>query len=216
MIRVIGAGLPRTGTTSLKAALERLDFAPCHHMQEVGAHPEQVELWRRTLDGSPVDWGSVLRGYRAAIDWPSAHFWRPLAQAYPDAKVILTVRDPHAWYASLRDTIFTLLRDPGAAPRELQPVVTGMRSLLDRMWRDTFGTALADGMPEEHQAVEVFQRHTAQVTDALPADRVLVYETGQGWEPLCAFLDVAVPDEPYPRLNDRASALTRLGRAAER
>ncbi|MGI5291680.1 sulfotransferase family protein [Nonomuraea polychroma] len=213
MVSVIGAGLPRTGTTSLKAALERLGFGPCHHMQEIGAHPEQVERWRQTLEG-PVDWGGVLRGYRAAVDWPSAHFWLPLARTYPDAKVIVTVRDPHAWYASLRDTVYALLRNPGAVPREVQPVVTGMRPVLDRIWRDTFGTALADPMPDEHHAVEVFQRRTAEVTDALPADRVLIYQTGQHWERLCDFLGVAVPDEPYPRLNDRQAALSHLRRAA--
>ncbi|MEV0389371.1 sulfotransferase family protein [Nonomuraea sp. NPDC050643] len=209
MIDVIGAGLPRTGTTSLKAALERLGFAPCHHMQDIAAHPEQAQRWRQTLDG-PVDWPAVLRGYRAAVDWPSAHFWRPLAQAYPDAKVILTVRDPHAWYASLRDTVFALLHDPGAAPAELQPVVTGIRPLLDHIWRDTFGTTPADPMPEESHAVEMFRRHTADVTGALPADRVLTYESGQGWGPLCDFLGVPVPDEPYPHLNDRQAARTRL------
>jgi hypothetical protein len=211
---VIGAGLPRTGTTSLKAALERLGLGPCHHMQEIGAHPEQAQRWRQILDG-PVDWNGVLRGYRAVVDWPSAHFWRPLAQTYPDAKVILSVRDPHAWYASMRDTVFALLHNPSVVPRDFHPVVTGMRPLLERIWRDTFGTTLADPMPEERHAVEVLQRHTADVTNALPTDRVLVYRTGQGWEPLCAFLGVPVPDEPYPRLNDQQSTLTHLRGAAD-
>ncbi|MFG1679769.1 sulfotransferase family protein [Nonomuraea sp. NPDC049269] len=209
MISVIGAGLPRTGTTSLKAALELLGFGPCHHMQEIGAHPEQAPRWRQALE-EQVDWTGLLRGYQAAVDWPSAHFWRPLTHTHPDAKVILTVRDPHAWYVSLRDTVFALLHDPSAVPRELQPVITGMRPLLDRIWRDTFGTTPADPMPDESHAVKVFLRHTAEVTGTLRADRVLVYESGQGWEPLCDFLGVPVPDEPYPRLNDRQSALTRL------
>ncbi|MFC7585126.1 sulfotransferase family protein [Nonomuraea antimicrobica] len=199
----------------MKAALERLGFGPCHHMQEIGAHPEQIELWRPAMDGT-ADWDAVLRGYRAAVDWPSAHFWRPLALAYPNAKIILTVRDPHAWYASLRDTVFALLSDPGAAPRELQPVITGLRPLLARVWRDTFGTSLDEPMPGESHAVEVFLRHTADVTGALPADRILTYEAGQGWEPLCDFLGVPVPDEPYPRLNDRQSAQDRLRGAAGR
>ncbi|WP_433416254.1 sulfotransferase family protein [Microtetraspora malaysiensis] len=215
MINVIGAGLPRTGTTSLKAALERLGFGPCHHMQEIAAHPEQAQRWRQTLDG-PVDWNGVLDGYRAAVDWPSAHFWRSLAQSYPDAKVILTARDPHAWYASLRDTVFALLHAPSAVPAEFHPVAIGMRPLLEHLWRETFGTTLDEPMPEERHAVEVFRRRTAEVTGALPADRILIYETGQGWEPLCDFLGVPVPDEPYPRLNDRQSAQSRLRGAAER
>ncbi|GAA3614811.1 sulfotransferase family protein [Nonomuraea rosea] len=215
MISVIGAGLPRTGTTSLKAALERLGFGPCHHMQEIGTHPEQAQRWRQSLEG-PVDWSSVLAGYRAAVDWPSAYFWRPLAQCYPDAKVILTIRDPHAWYASLRDTVFALLTNPSALPGDLQPVITGMRPLLGRIWSETFGTTLDEPMPEERHAVQVFQRHTAEVTGALPAGRILIYESGQGWEPLCDFLGVPVPAEPYPRLNDRQSAQTRLRGAAER
>ncbi|MFI6299322.1 sulfotransferase family protein [Nonomuraea sp. NPDC050790] len=211
MIEVIGAGLPRTGTTSLKAALERLGHAPCHHMQDIRAHPDQVAAWLRAVHG-PLDWPTVLNGYRAAVDWPSSHFWRPLAGAYPQAKVILTVRDPRAWHASLRRTVFALLRNADAAPPEFQPVVTGLRPLLEHLWRETFGRTLDEPMPEVDQAVEVFERHTAEVTAALPADRLLVYRTGEGWEPLCAFLGVPVPAEPYPRLNDSASAQARLGR----
>ncbi|MFI9550123.1 sulfotransferase family protein [Nonomuraea endophytica] len=214
MIQVIGAGLPRTGTTSLKAALERLGFGPCHHMQELRAHPEQAALWARAADGE-ADWTGLLEGYRAAVDWPGAHFWRPLTQAHPDAKVILSVRDPHTWYASLRDTVFALLSHPGAAPEEFKAVAVGMRPVLNRIWHDTFATTLDEPMPAEQHAVDVFNRHTAEVTAALPADRVLVYESGQGWEPLCAFLGVAIPDEPYPRLNDRQSAQTRLRWTAE-
>ncbi|MFI6497995.1 sulfotransferase family protein [Nonomuraea typhae] len=209
MISVIGAGLPRTGTTSLKAALEGLGLGPCHHMREIGAHPEQAQRWRQTMDG-PVDWGAVLRGYRAAVDWPSAHFWRPLAQAYPDAKVILTVRDPHAWYTSLRDTVFAMLSNPSTVPAGLQAVAATMRPLLERIWFETFGTTLEDPMPGERHAAEVFRRHTAEVAATLPAERVLVYGTGQGWEPLCDFLGVPVPAEPYPHLNDRQSVRTRL------
>ncbi|MDF5758052.1 sulfotransferase family protein [Spongiactinospora sp. TRM90649] len=215
MISVIGAGLPRTGTTSLKTALERLGFGPCHHMQEIAAHPDQAQRWRQILDG-PIDWNGTLDGYRAAVDWPSAHFWRPLSQAYPDAKVILTVRDPHAWYASLRDTVFALLTDPGAAPGALRPMLAAMRPLLARVWSETFGTTLDEPMPEERHAVEVFRRRTDEVTSALPADRILIHESRQGWEPLCGFLGVPVPDEPYPHLNDQRSAQARLRGAADR
>ncbi|MFG3436961.1 sulfotransferase family protein [Nonomuraea sp. NPDC047897] len=217
MVEVIGAGLPRTGTTSMKVALERLGFAPCYHMAEVMTHPEHVDRWVAAAAGqvrTREDWDRVFDGgYRATQDWPAAHFWRELAGAYPEAKVVLTVRDPRAWYPSMRMLTSGGPRpDPAAElPEPVRRALTAMdrmRPVLDLMggshfgpgWR--FGTGLAD----EEQAVAAFERHVAAVRDSVPAERLLVFDVREGWGPLCAFLGVAVPaGEPFPHLNDAAS-----------
>jgi hypothetical protein len=208
MVAVIGAGLPRTGTTSMKAALERLGFGPCHHMFEIITHPEQGRLWIPLADGRAADWDTVLAGYNACQDWPSSFFWRELAGAYPEAKVILTVRDPHRWIASFN----TLMRNGASvpelegSPEDAPPFVRGilrMRPLLDRMRRETFGIEPVQGedVPEA-LGVEAYHRHVENVQSALPRERLLVFDVRDGWNRLCAFLGVDVPDEPFPHLND--------------
>ncbi|MBO2453050.1 sulfotransferase family protein [Actinomadura barringtoniae] len=208
MVTVIGAGLPRTGTTSMKAALDRLGFGPCHHMFEIIAHPEQVDRWLPLAYGKPVDWDAVLAGYNATHDWPSGFFWRELAGAYPEAKVVLTVRDPDRWAISFK----TLMRngaaavDPDGVPENAAPMFRGMqrmRPLLDRMRNETFDleSGRAEDMPDA-VAVAGYQRHIERVRAGLPPERLLVFDVREGWEPLCGFLGVDVPDEPFPHLND--------------
>ncbi|WP_067963249.1 sulfotransferase family protein [Nocardiopsis trehalosi] len=219
MLRVIGAGLPRTGTSSLKAALERLGYGPCHHMFDVFSRPGLAERWAEVA-ATPVDaveWEKPFGDYASAVDWPASFFWRELAAAYPDAKVVLTVRDPAAWYASVSATIFAMaakLRAAGDAPlpAALAPRDT-VRPLLERMWRGHYGT---EGMavPDEATAVAAYERHVAAVRAALPADRLLVMEAAEGWAPLCAFLGAPVPDEPFPRLNE-AAAMRAMARRAD-
>jgi hypothetical protein len=104
-LEVIGAGFGRTGTKSLKAALEELGFDPCYHMSELFGHPEHVELWEAAARGKSVDWNELLGGYRATTDWPACSFYEELMQSYPDAKVILTLRDPNRWYESTYNTV---------------------------------------------------------------------------------------------------------------
>jgi Sulfotransferase domain len=207
VLTVIGAGLPRTGTTSMKAALERLGFGPCHHMFEIATHPEQVDRWLPLVNG-PVDWEAVFEGYRSSQDWPSSHFWRDLVAAYPQAKVVLTVRDPLTWYPSLREL---MLRGPGTATGTAEAPMATANQAIGRLapvlsmigqayfgpdWR--FGADLAEDV-----ALAAYHRHEAAVRAGVPADRLLVFDVRQGWEPLCAFLGAPVPvDEPFPRLND--------------
>jgi hypothetical protein len=205
MVKVIGAGFPRTGTSSMKAALEQLGFGPCHHMFEVFAHPEQGERWHaaalakhdRSDPSRTVDWDWVLEGYRSALDWPSSHFWPEIAAAYPDAKIILTTRDPHLWYRSMRETIFANI-DSGERLDRLGAIGPTMEIVFEAI----FGHTPADGAPTEDAAVEVYRRHVDHVRATAPADRLLVHEASDGWAPLCAFLGVDVPDTPYPHLND--------------
>ncbi|WP_150251291.1 sulfotransferase family protein [Nocardiopsis deserti] len=202
---VIGAGFPRTGTTSVKAALERLGFGPCHHMSEVLGSAALAGRWAG-IAGTPsgeVDWARLLEGWRSGVDWPLSFFWRELVDAFPGARVLLTVRDPHRWYESMRATIFEIVRRTGRdssgmrVPRELDMI----DPLLEHMWLTHFGVPPGE-VPDEATAVAAFERHTARVVAEVPADRLLVYRAGEGWERLCAFLGADVPDEPFPRLND--------------
>lgn len=198
-LAVIGAGLGRTGTLSLKAALERLGFGPCHHMIEVAADRErQSALWNRVAGGEERDWDAVFAGFRATVDWPGCHYFAELAEAFPQARVILSVRDPESWHASMVETI---LRVP--VP---EPVAYRAGQAMDPRWfiaeivnRQTFGMNL-----DKANLIAAFERHNARVRATVPAERLLEFEAAQGWGPLCEFLGVAVPDEPFPRLNDQA------------
>jgi hypothetical protein len=215
-VKVIGAGFGRTGTMSLKVALETLGFDPCYHMTEVFAHPEHAGFWISAWRGEPADWDGVLGGYEAAVDWPACSFYEELMERDPGAKVILSVRDPERWYESVRNTIYKL---SVVVPRH--PIYRigyklvsffvfrgpGIVDLAGEIiWRGTF-----DGRFEDKTyAIEVFERHSAEVQRRVPEDRLLVYDVKAGWEPLCEFLGVEVPDEPFPRTNDTAQMRRRL------
>jgi hypothetical protein len=203
LLDVIGAGFGRTGTLSLKSALERLGFGPCHHMVELIENAEQISRWRRLADGETPEWDAVFRGYRSTADWPSVRFWRETTDHFPQAKVILTVRDPRRWYESVAQTI----HQAEAGPAPADPVMAQMRRVVhDLLWVGEF-----DGRFEDmDHAIEVFNEHNEAVRREISADRLLVFEVAQGWEPLCAFLDVPVPDEPFPRTNDRQEFADRV------
>lgn len=186
-LQVIGAGFGRTGTSSLKRALEQLGFGPCHHMSEVNGSEANKALWRGIAAGQRPGWGVAMAGYRSSVDWPSCHYWRELAEAFPDAKVVLSVRPADEWYASMRHTIVPALA--GSTTEE-----SVGRKLI---WHEVFGGRLAD---REH-AIAVFEAHNQTVIDALPAERLLVFAPDDGWGPLCDHLGVAVPDSLYPHLN---------------
>ena len=193
-LQVIGAGWGRTGTMSLKRALDGVGM-PCHHMHEVFLNPDHIALFAAAARGEP-DWDTIYRDFTATTDWPGAAFWRELADYYPDAKVVLTVRDPQDWCDSVFATIRNRIKD------------------TDGEWGDWVRSIVVDrdldgdiDDPEHMQAC--FVRHNDDVCAAIPADRLLVYEVTEGWEPLCAFLDLPVPDVPFPNTNDRASYLKR-------
>lgn len=193
---VIGAGFGRTGTNSLKLALEQLNFGPCHHMFEVRDNPEQLPAWDHAARGEQADWDAMFQGYRAQVDWPGAAYWRQLSDHYPYAKIILSVRDPDAWFDSVWATIgpfMTTMRGQHESDH-----LNSIAEMCDKfIIQDIFDGRLDD---RDH-ATCVFRKHIEQVRDTVAKDRLLVYETGSGWEPLCAFLGVGIPDEPYPRTN---------------
>lgn len=194
-LAVIGAGVGRTGTYSLKLALERLGFGPCHHMEEVLKHaPVQVPLWTAAAAGKP-DWKAIFEGYASAVDWPTASFWPELSEVYPEAKFILTTREPERWEASFSATIQTLMQGADDAPEPM------------RDWFAMATPVLAKAGFEAHASrnatLAAFRLHDATVRARIPPERLLVYEVKQGWGPLCDFLGVDVPDEDFPRTNDR-------------
>jgi hypothetical protein len=198
MLDIIGAGFGRTGTLSLKSALERLGFGPCHHMTELLGNAEQTSLWAKVVHDEDPDWDAVYRGYRATVDWPGARFWRQLTERFPQAKVILTVRDPRRWYESASASIY----QASLGPMPADPELARMRQIVSELvWEGEFGGRFDD---PEH-AMRAFEEHNETVRREVPADRLLVFEVAQGWQPLCEFLDVPVPDEPFPRSNDRQS-----------
>src|SRR5215210_5987049 len=218
-MRVVGAGFGRTGTTSLKAALQELGFGPSYSLSEVFRNPEHVGFWeaaRRGRGGEKVDWEGFLAGYGVAVDWPACSFYEEIMQAFPGATVILTVRDPAPWYESTRSTIHELRRlTTGPLPVRAAfalsglfvPGVTGTVRLADHLvWEDTF-----DGRFEDREyAMEVFERHNDAVRRRVPPERLLVFDVREGWAPLCDFLGVEAPDEPFPRLNEARQMRRRL------
>ncbi|MFF3442453.1 sulfotransferase family protein [Streptosporangium sp. NPDC002721] len=217
-MRVIGAGFGRTGTLSLKTALERLGYGPCHHMKEVLERPEQIRRWLALAEGRPVSWEDLLEGYRSCVDWPSAAYWRELAGHFPEAKVVLTVRDPQRWLASMNATI--LARHgrglSGRAMRGLSSLLGTDLAAFAKMTRLTVQERVfGDCWGDPARMLRVFQEHIDEVEAAMAPGRLLRFEVGQGWEPLCGFLGVAVPEGPFPTVNDSADfargARTNLG-----
>jgi sulfotransferase family protein len=210
MVKIIGAGFGRTGTASLKAALEHLGFGPCYHMLGVIEQPDRMHAWDRALDGEISDWESVLGGFNSTVDWPGCTFWRELLDAYPDAKVVLTVRDPERWYESTYDTIYQLNPDAQSDVNEDHDLAVKVWPTVNRIiWDGTFGGRFED---REH-AIDVFEKHNAEVRRVVPADRLLVFQVSEGWQPLCDFLGVPVPAEEFPKVNSRTSLRDLVGQA---
>ena len=191
-LKVIGAGLGRTGTASLKVALEQLLGGRCYHMSEAFGNPANPPLWLDAAHGRP-DWDAILKGYVATVDYPACGFWRQLVDHYPKAKVILSLRDPDKWFESTRETI---LGERIRALAALTPDEDFFQACVYRDYAGHFG--------DRDFITDYFNRHVEAVKQAIPADRLLVYEVSEGWEPLCRFLGVPEPDEAYPHVNVRA------------
>ena len=170
----------------MRAALNMLGVGPCHHMRELFTHPDQVTQWRAIAKGARPDWDEVYEGYGAAIDWPTCYFWRELADYYPNAKILLTVRSAGSWYASMENTIIPFMKDRESA------------SVGNTLIR---GLTFDDKLEDRDHAMAVFEKNITDVQAAFSDDRLLTFNLGDGWEPLCLFLDKPVPDEPFPRTN---------------
>lgn len=190
-LKVIGAGFGRTGTLSLKVALEQLGFNKCHHMIEVFRDKQQQQFWHDAAFGKAMNWDDVFKGFSASVDFPSCAYYAQLMAHFPDAKVVLSLRDPDSWFASASNTIFNSM-DNAPDQNSLQSQMT--RKLI---LENTFGGKHRDA---EH-AKSVFNAHNEAVQRIVPKNRLLVFEAKMGWAPLCQFLGVAVPETDYPRTN---------------
>jgi hypothetical protein len=200
-LKVVGSGLGRTGTKSLQSALNMLGVGPCHHMVEVFAHPESRFLWMDAAAGKP-DWDAIFAGYQSMVDYPGAHHWRAIAAYYPDAKVLHTVRDPDQWFESTQATIFAA-DGPTSRP--------GPFSDFFATFIGNFGEHLHD----RAFMTEYFRRHTEEVKSSIAPERLLIYQVGEGWDPLCKFLGVPVPKDAFPSENSRAEFIARLKNAPD-
>lgn len=204
-LEIIGASFGRTGTLSVKHALEMLGFATCYHMADVIKQPEHTELWLRAWRGEDV-WDELFAGCRATIDWPAAAFWRPLRRRYPQARVLLTLRDAESWHRSARNTIFKNLEE---CRNSEDPLRRARLRMADEIVRQgTFGGRLMD---REH-AIAVYEANLAAVRAEVPAEQLIEYSAGSGWEPLCRALNVPVPEADFPHVNTQSEFIERWQR----
>jgi Sulfotransferase domain len=204
-MRLIGAGLPRTGTLSQKVALEMLGLGPCYHMVNVLGDLDLVAQWRQAYEGDP-QWEQIFDGFPSTIDWPGSYYYRELVEFYPDAKVLLSVRDGQAWANSMRATIWgmfyddILIRHLSDARAIIDPKWRAFTELMKDMWKRS---GLLNGAETTDEwMINAIERFQDEVQETVPSDRLLVWSVGEGWEPLCEFLEVPVPDTPFPHLND--------------
>lgn len=195
-LKVIGAGFGRTGTDSMRLALNKLGFGLTHHMLEIIEKPDEQQSWRDVALGAPPDWDHLFEGYSSCVDWPSAFYWRELSGVYPEARVLLTWRSPESWWTSFENTILKALLIPD------DPNSLGQSLIAEQV----FG-----GRPDDREhAINVYQDHVDDVMATVPADRLLLHKIGDGWEPLCAHLGVAVPKEGFPKRNSTSEFLNRF------
>lgn len=193
-LKIVGAGLGRTGTFSLKLALERLLGAPCYHMAEVFSHPEHIPLWHQAFKGKMPDWQEMFKEFKAVVDQPAACFWKELSSAFPETLVLLSVRDIESWWRSADKTIFNDVRNE-APPGP--PFVADWHAMLIEMTQSFFPNWVDD----KTSTMEVFEKHNLRVRETIPSHRLLVWQAKEGWDPICKALDLPVPDEPFPHTN---------------
>jgi hypothetical protein len=213
MLKVIGAGLPRMATTTQMLAFEKLGFAPCYHMRDVlGNLPQELPKWEAAADGR-ADWEGIFGNAQSTCDFPSARFYKELADYYPGSKVVLTVRDPERWVQSMRKTVWgcygphDILYHMVQAQRYADPLWDRyIKTMIKILWEDGTG-ALApwEETFSDEGLAKAMERWNEQVKASIPADRLLVWDLNEGWKPLCEFLEVPIPDEPLPHVNDTAA-----------
>jgi len=196
-LSVINAGFGRTGTMSIKLALEKLGLGPCHHMEEVIKNPSQLPYWEKAANAEKVNWDDVFQGYKSAVDWPSAHYWKELAEFYPESKILLSVRPAELWWESYSSTIKKLLEMQDEITEEYPRSVMAMANKI--ITQQTFANATDD----KELVLSEFQNRIDQVKDYLPENRLLIYQVTDGWAPLCDFLGVPIPECDFPRSNNK-------------
>ncbi|BBA96372.1 hypothetical protein RVR_1640 [Actinacidiphila reveromycinica] len=208
MLKLINAGLGRTGTTSLQVALERLGLGPCYHMFDIVGDEKRLQQWEGIVcDGDSPDWDAVFDGYTSAVDGPPSFYFRPITEAFPEAKVVLTVRDAEGWYESTYNTLYQfVLRGRDNPPPEGSRQARVLRMTTVMTWDGLFDGRFSD----KSHAIEVYHRRNQEIIDSVAPDKLLVYDVKQGWEPLCEFLGVEVPADGFPHVNTTASMRERM------
>jgi hypothetical protein len=200
-LRIVGAGVGRTGTHSLKVALEQLLGGPCYHMVEVLEHRDHMPIWTAALGGAPTDWDAVFAGYAATVDWPACGVWEPIWEANPDALVLLSTRaSTDEWYRSADRTILDGMR-AGASPG----------GEVFRAMTDAMAAAFGADWDDEASCRAAYERHNAHVRATVPADRLVEWQPADGWTPLCEALGAPEPDEPFPFTNTTAEFRANFG-----
>jgi len=211
-MKLIGAGFGRTGTLSLKKALELIGFGPCYHMDEMIRFPKHMDVWRSAMDGKPVNWDDIFAEYQSTLDFPASLYYRELLAAYPDAKVILTVREPERWYQSMYETAYTMMElYTPAWVKKYVPQYKRFADLIDTMiWNGLFNGRFAD----KAHAIQIFNAHIEQVKQNIPSEKLLIFNVKEGWEPLCTFLRIPIPEGiPFPHINDHETVKAQINRA---
>jgi len=194
-LAVIGPAFGRTGTMSLKSALDRLGFGPTYHMDEVYGNEGHVEAWTEIINGGPRKFAKLLARYRSVVDWPACTYWKRLWHANPDAQLVLTRRDPDAWFESMSNTIFPALQARSDDEARNRWRVATRRVIFHETFGDRF---------DRDSVIAVLRAHERDVIESVPKEQLLAYDVSEGWEPLCEFLGVPVPGEPFPRVNSTA------------
>ena len=214
-IEIIGVGFGRTGTHSLRLALQRLGFSKCYHMEDLVLKPENLHYWEDARAGKHVNWDELFQGYRAAVDFPANMFYKDFMKLYPDAKVILTMRDPENWYKSFGDTI---IRQSNPSLKQIVSMSFKLpfnKKLRKQLRVFKYANEYLDDMFEgrfyedKEKAINFFNNWNDRIKNTVPAEKLLIYEVKNGWSPLCDFLGCSVPDEPFPRSNTTAEFNTR-------
>ena len=205
-LKVIGAGLGRTGTLSLKYALEKLGYSKCYHMMELMQDPSRLHYWKQLENGVQPDYEQLFDGYEAAVDFPPCNYYKQLMEKYPDAKVILTLRDADKWYVSAYNTIYQHPKGFGKFLMNvlsfIVPKIKGINAVLEYAINAIWVRRFQNKFEDREFAKKYFNDWNAEVMRTVPAEKLLVFEAKDGWEPLCKFLGTPVPNEPYPRVND--------------
>ena len=194
-LKVIGAGFGRTGTQSLKIALERLNFGPCYHLFELLRNPKHYQLWENIVFYHNLDFSEIFKNFKSAVDWPASAYWKELYHLDNSTKVILTVRDPRKWYQSMRNTIYKNYLN------YLSTDDDRFKKIGDITLKPIFETIFQGAFEDKIKAIHIFNEHIANVKEQIPEKNLLIYTIGSGWDPLCKFLETAIPADNYPNVN---------------
>lgn len=210
-MKIIGAGFGRTGTLSLKKALELIGLGPCYHMDEMIRYPKHMDVWKAAGQGKPVNWDDIFANYQSTLDFPASLYYQELLTAYPDAKAILTVREPERWYQSMYETAYTMMElyTPAWVKKYIPPYKR-FADLIDVLiWNGLFDGKFAD----KAHAIQIFNAHIEDVKRNVPAEKLLIFDVKEGWEPLCRFLEIPIPENtPFPHINDHDTVKKQMER----